>query len=304
MKIKKIKSLVKTAGSIAYRANAAYKVAGRDKVNVMRIDDLKKSALKDALGEKKYKQMIQGTKKLVGEKTYRRLDRAEQVSLQLDDAAYQGSRGNFKGSKDALGRAITKGVGKKALREGQHAGQDLIGKKNYNAIHHIGNRTLNVGLSVASAYAAAKKGNPKGALNYGLNAVRTGVGAKAIHKVKGQIRDKIGQKNYDLLNNSYKAMQMGMDIGKTMSQINEGYDLGKSQKMVNKTIKLANQTRKAAKLIKTAHKQAGAHPDTGSIIAQAGPEPRPMTVTTSNVSNKNVSAPIGGGGGGKRPRIN
>ena len=296
MKTKKLKSIAKRAASIAtagLKASAAYKAVGKDNVNVMRVDELKKSALKNALGDKKYKQMIQGTKKLVGEKTYRRLDRANEVGLQLGDAVYQASKGNLRGTKDAVDRAITKGVGKKALREGQKAGQDLIGKKNYNAIHHVGNRVLNVGLDAGSAVMAARKGKVGAAMKYGGNAVRTGVGAEAIHKVKRKIRDEIGQKNYDLLNNSYKALQMGMDIGKTISQIHEGYDLGKNQKMLNKSIKLAKQTKKATDLIQQAHKQAGAHPSTGSVIVAPGPEPRPMVVTSSKVSNKNVNSPIG-----------
>jgi hypothetical protein len=299
MKTKQLKSIAKKAGKIAVaglQAKAAYGATGKKNVDVMRIDRLKKSALKGALGEKNYKKMIQGTKDLVGEKNYRRLDRANDVALSLGDAAFQASRGNFRGVKDSIGTAITRGVGKKGLREAQSAGQDAIGKKNYNAIHRVGNRVLNTGLDTASAVAAVRRGNLKGAVDYGLNAARTGAGAEAIHKVKRKIRDEIGQKNYDLLNNSYKAMRLGMDIGKTIGQISEGYDAGKTQKMINKTYKLARQSEKAAKLINNAHQQAGAHPSTGSIIAAPGPEPRPMTVTTSNVANKISSAPIGGGG--------
>lgn len=299
MKTKALKSIAKKAGKIAVaglQAKAAYGAAGKKNVDVKRIDRLKKSALKGALGEKNYKKMIQGTKDLIGEKNYRRLDRANEVALNVGDVGFQLSRGNFRGAKDSAAEAIDRGVGKKALRKAQHAGQDLIGKKNYNAIHHIGNRVLNTGLDTASVAAAIQRGNFKGAVDYGLNAVRTGAGAEAIHKVKRKIRDKIGQKNYDLLNNSYKAMRLGMDIGKTISQINEGYDAGKTQKMINKTYKLARQSEKAAKLIKHSHEQAGAHPNTGSIIAAPGPDPRPMVVTTSKVSDKAII-----GGGGRKP---
>jgi hypothetical protein len=161
---------------------------------------------------------------------------------------------------DALERGMTTGFGKKALRGAAEEYKGAIGEKNYKKIHRIGNRVLDTGLDAASAGVALSSGNYTKAAKYGGSAVRKGIGAEALHKAKRAVRDEIGQKNYDLLNNSYKAMSLGMDIGETMGKLSEGYDSGKHMKMVSQSIKLAKQAKKAHGFVQGLHGKTNTHP--------------------------------------------
>jgi len=283
----------KLAGS-ALAANAAYRALQRDDINVKRIDTLKNKAIKGAIGEKNYKKMIQGTKDLIGEKNYRRANRAYQTGLEAGDVVFQAGKGNFRGSVDALERGMKKGFGEKALRGAAEEYKGVIGEKNYKAIHRIGNRVMDTGLDAASAGVALSSGNYKKAAKYGSSAVRKGIGAEALHKAKRAVRDEIGQKNYDLLNNSYKAMALGMEIGETMGKLHEGYDAGKHMKMVSQSIKLAKQAKKAHGFVQGLHTQTNTHPAMMPTMQQ--PVAIAPAPATSNAAAMKKMGPIGGVG--------
>jgi hypothetical protein len=287
--LKKVKSVAKSApvkrgvqvvkGVIAARSA----VKAIQKGNVGKADAKGSSALKNLLGKEGYSSLVKGEKKLIGEKNAKALDRVKRTAVSAGSAGYSFSKGDFRGAKDNLGDAITTGVGKNNLRVAQHAGQDAIGKNNYNAIHKYGKRSLNVGLDVMSAASAIERGDYFAAAKYGGNAVRTGIGAEKLHEGKRALRDKIGQKNYDLLNNSYKAAQLGHDIGKTAADFSNAKDEQKYMKMAAKAKKLHDQATKAHELFKDIHAQAKAHnvPVGHASIVSAEPvQGRPNVQTT------------------------
>jgi hypothetical protein len=312
--IKKIKTAAKSApakrglqvakGALA--ARSAYKALGKGDIG--KADKKQNAAMKGLLGEKAYKSIIKKEKSLIGEKNAKILDRVKRTGVAAGSAAYSFSKGDARGAKEHLGDAITVGVGRNNLRVAQHKGQDIIGKKNYNAIHKYGNRALNVGLDVASTAGAIERGDYLGAANYGGNAIRTAIGAEKLHEGKRALRDKIGQRNYDMLNNSYKAAKLGADIGKTASDLSSAHEAQKYMKVAIKAKKLYGQANEAHGLFKTIHTDAKAskvkmgHP---SIVAgepqQGRPNARvmPTLITPSKVA---VLPPTPIGSGGKKPR--
>lgn len=308
--VKKLKSAAKSApakrvlqvakGALA--ARTAYKAI--EKGNIGKADAKQNAAMKGILGEKGYKSLIKKEKSLIGEKNAKALDRVKRTGVALGSAAYSFSKGDARGAKNNLGDAITIGVGKNNLRIAQHKGQDTIGKKNYNAIHKYGKRSLNVGLDVASTAGAIERGDYLGAAKYGSNAVRTAIGAEKLHQGKRALRDKIGQRNYDMLNNSYKAAKLGADIGKTASNISSAHDAQKYMKVAAQSKKLYGQANLAHDLFKTIHTDSKAksvpmgHP---SIVAG---EPQQVKRLPSLLapSSQGAIAPAPIGGGGKKPR--
>lgn len=298
--VKKVKAAAKSKpaqrgleiakGAIA--ARAAYKAAGKG--NVGKADTKQNAAMKGLLGQKGYKAVIKGEKNLIGNKNAKALDRTKRTGVALGSAAYSFSHGDARGAKNNLGQAIKIGVGINNLRVAQHAGQDAIGKKNYNAIHKYGKRALNVGLDVASTAGAIEGGNYLGAANYGSNAVRTAIGAEKLHQGKRALRDKIGQKNYDMLNNSYKAAQLGLAIGKTASDLSKAHDEQKYLKVAMKAKKLYGQANQAHGLFQNIHANAKASsvPVGNSVVT-------PSTSYTK-VAPTPSSGPIGIGG--KKPK--
>jgi hypothetical protein len=294
--IKKLKSAAKTTpAKIAIRgvkgaldARSAYKALGKG--NIAKADAKQNSAMKGLLGKKAYAAVIKKEKSLIGEKNAKALDRVHRTGVALGGAAYLAGKGNLRGSKDSLGQAITIGVGQNNLRVAQHKGQDTIGKKNYNAIHKYGNRALNTYLDVGSAVGAAERGDYIGAAGYAGNAIRTGIGAEKLHQGKRALRDKIGQKNYDMLNNSYKAAKLGASIGKTASDLSSAHDAQKYMKVAMKAKKLYSQANEAHGLFKSIHSSAKAgNVAVGHDTATAS-EGRPMVTVTA------PRKPIGGGG--------
>jgi hypothetical protein len=253
------------------------------------------AGLKGLLGDKAYYAAGSKVKNALGEKGLKTLNRIDKTTVAAASAANSVRKGDFRGAKNNLGDAITIGVGKNNLRKAMHKGQDVIGKKNYNAIHKYGNRTLNVGLDALSAASAIERGDYGAAAGYGSNALRTAVGAKKLHEGKRAIRDKIGQKNYDLLNNSYKAAQLGHDLGKTAADFSMAKDAQKYLKMAKEAKKLHGQAKDAHTFFQGVHAQAQAknipvgHP---SIVAGEPTQGRPM-----------VQVPTGAiGGSSMKPR--
>lgn len=295
--IKKLKTAAKSApakrtlqvakGALA--ARSAYKALGKGDIG--KADKKQNAAMKGLLGEKAYKAVIKKEKSLIGEKNAKALDRAHRTGVALGSAAYSFSKGDARGAKDNLGQAIKIGVGINNLRVAQHAGQDAIGKKNYNAIHKYGKRSLNVGLDVASTAGAIERGDYMGAAKYGSNAVRTAIGAEKLHQGKRALRDKIGQRNYDLLNNSYKAAQLGLSMGKTASDLSKAHDEQKYFKMAMKAKKLHGQANEAHGLFKSIHSDA-----------KAKDVPVGHSTITANPKKINTT-PIGGGGKKPPPSI-
>lgn len=278
------------------------------KGDVGRSDKKGSAAIKAVLGKKGYKSLVQGEKKLIGDKNAKLLTRVKETGVQLGSAAYSLKKGDLKGAEQHLGKGIAEGVGRGNLRVAEHFGQDLIGKKNYNAIHKYGKRGLETGLSLASAIGAASTGNELGALKYGTAAVRQGVGAEKIHQGQRLLKKKIGEDNYNMLMNSYKAAQLGIDLAKGAHGLNNAYEKDNKVQMLNKSIKLAKKSKQAYELFKDVHDQANAsHVPVGHPIVTAGDQ---SSVPSSSYS----SGPIGGsskkpmimtpiGGGGKKPAV-
>ena len=281
-----VKADVKLATRVGKGAASANKI-----ISALKSGDSAKASegLKGAIGKKAYTALIKKEHSMIGEKNSKIVARAGKTALLVGSAAYKASKGDLRGSKNSLGSAITTGVGRNNLRVAQHAGQDLIGKKNYNAIHKYGNRGLNTVLDVGSAIGAAERGDFSGAATYGGSAVRTAIGAKKLHEGKRALRDQIGQKNYDMLNNSYKAAKLGASIGQTASSLQTAHDEQKYMKMAKNAKKLYGQANEAHGLFQSIHSNANA----GKITATS-PAPTSSTTTT----RMRPTAPIGGGGGG------
>jgi hypothetical protein len=190
---------------------------------------------------------------------------------------------------DRLGKAI----GKDNLRKGQAFGEKTMGKKNYQATAKGVKRGNRVGANATSAYLAYARGDPVSAAKYTGRTAEAAMGTQALRKIHGAVKDKIGEKNYDTLNNSYKATRHGVTLGYNLAHLSN----------TNTAFQANNSLVNAGKMgiagYHTAHSAKTAYDHIKEVGTQAKQEGRPNYVAPGSTTTTRMqpAAPIGGGGG-------
>lgn len=149
---------------------------------------------------------------------------------------------------DRLGKAI----GKKNLRKGQAFGEDVMGKKNYQATAKGAKRANRVGANATSAYLAYARGDPVSAAKYGGRTAEAAMGTQALRKIHGAVKDTVGEKNYDIMNNTYKATRHGVTLGYNLAHLSNTANAFKSVNSVGNAAKMGIAAYHTADSAKTA----------------------------------------------------
>lgn len=193
--------------------------------------------------------------------------------------------------KMALDRA-GKAIGKKNLRKGQAFGEDVMGKKNYQATAKGVKRGNRVGANATSAYLAYARGDPVAAAKYGGRTAEAAMGTQALRKIHGAVKDKVGEKNYNTLNNSYKASRHGVTLGYNLAHLSSSASTFDQARNVGNAAKLgmagyhtAHAATKMAEHLHQVHKGTAAN----------GPKQKTKLIAPPIASQPNaIKGPIGG----------
>jgi hypothetical protein len=196
---------------------------------------------------------------------------------------------------DRLGKAI----GKKNLRKGQAFGEDVMGKKNYQATAKGAKRANRVGANATSAYLAYARGDPVSAAKYGGRTAEAAMGTQALRKIHSAVKDKIGEKNYNTVNNVYKGTRHGVTLGynlahlaNTSSTFNQAKNVQNAAKLGMAGYHTAHSAQTMAQHLNQVRKGTAANgQNTNSKI----------TKLTPVGGNMQKTAPIGGGGMRHKP---
>ena len=188
---------------------------------------------------------------------------------------------------DRLGKAI----GKKNLRKGQAFGEDVMGKKNYQATAKGAKRANRVGANATSAYLAYARGDPVSAAKYGGRTAEAAMGTQALRKIHGAVKDTVGEKNYDIMNNSYKATRHGVTLGYNLAHLSNTASAFKSVNSVGNAAKMGVAAYHTADSAKTAMDHAKQWANTGLPNKQGGT--KASVVASTSVGS--VKKPMIGG---------
>jgi hypothetical protein len=193
---------------------------------------------------------------------------------------------------------LGKAIGKDNLRKGQAFGEKVMGKKNYQATAKGVKRGNRVGANAASMYLAAARGDPVAEAKYAGRTAEAAMGTQALRKLHGAVKEKIGDKNYNTLNNTYKGTRHGVTLGYNLAHLgntSSAYGINKSAQNAAKMGLAGYHTAEAAHnmashLEKVAKKEAANGPNK--------PQGRPMvTVPTSTARTPAI------GGGSMKPKM-
>lgn len=194
---------------------------------------------------------------------------------------------------------LGKAIGKDNLRKGQAFGEKVMGKKNYQATAKGVKRGNRVGANAASMYLAAARGDPVSEAKYAGRTAEAAMGTQALRKLHGAVKDKIGDKRYNTLNNTYKGTRHGVTLGYSLAHLgnsNAEFGLNKSALNAAKLGVAGYHTAEAAHtmashLEKVAKKEAANGPKK--------PQGRPMVTVPTSTTTRNPAI----GGGGVKPKM-
>ena len=182
---------------------------------------------------------------------------------------------------DRLGKAI----GKDNLRKGQAFGEKTMGKKNYQATAKGVKRGNRVAANATSAYLAYARGDPVSAAKYTGRTAEAGMGTQALRKIHGAVKDKIGEKNYNTLNNTYKGTRHGVTLGYNLAHLS--HTSGEFSKVQS----LSNAAKMGIAGYHTAH---AAHTMASHLEKVAKGEAANGPKQSQGRPNVTVSGPVGG----------
>ena len=145
-----------------------------------------------------------------------------------------------------------------------------------------------MGANAASAYLAYARGDPLAASKYTGRTAEAAIGTQQLRKIHGGIKDKMGEKNYNMVYNSYKAGSHGVALGYNLAKLNSSagafkdvQSAGNAAKLGIAGYKTATAAHKAVTHIADVHAKSNVTQTTQPIITQGSIKKPPVIGGTS-----------------------